>query len=1092
MASEIEPRNPPAPSRPEDRDCCCDDRCSTGRIDRRGFLGVISAAATAAFAPPGEIFAGPFEETDTGVRYRSAIPADKKLADGWVRSLFERGTKDRYSEPAALRRIGMPVGGLFAGTVYLGGDGRLWLWDILNRDQEGIAPRELKQPLPIPGAVDPLHQRMTRAGLNYLEPAEPYSPFEQGFELEIDDKVRSLNATGFSSVTFDGRYPIGRVDYTDPDCPVEVTLEAFSPFIPLEVNDSSLPATVLRFRLKNRSERALDVALRATLENPVGADSAKRGVRGLATSAVSRSPEYTAVVHSAKPPAAAEPSSRRPDIVYETFESDTYGDWSAEGTAFGAAPVLKSEIPDYQGDVGGEGERVVNSHASAPGSSIGEKDAGTGTLTSPEFKISRRFVNLFLGGGGHAGKTSVKILVDGETVASASGRNENRMRPTSLLVHPFEGKIARIQICDHVSGGWGNIGIDHIVFSDTPVATDELAEQRDFGSIALAHVGAAGSEIRATSNRDAEGSTDRSSVPLGGSLVGRLERSVRVEPGREAQVDWIIAWHFPNLEIRGLPGRSVGHAYAARFSSAEEVIRYVAREFDRLTRTTREWVDCWYDSTLPYWLLDRTMANTSTLATTTCYRLRDGRFWAWEGIGCCPGTCTHVWHYAQAPARLFPEIERDQRERVDFGDALHADGGVGHREYIDSKAFPAVDGHCGRILGAFREHQMAKDDAFLRRIWPRVRKAVEWLIAFDKNSDGVLEGAQHNTLDAAWYGKIPWLISLYLAALRAGAAMARERGDPEFASRCDAIASRGAERILDLWGGEYFIHEEDPKHSNAIGTGTGCHIDQLLGQTWAHWTHLGTLFDREKQLSALRALWKYNFAPDVGAFRERFPRGRWYAAAGDAGLVMCTWPRGGEKPGYSKHWQYGYFNECMTGFEWQVAAHMIWEGADQPDLLLDGLAIARAIHDRYRAERRNPYNEIECSDHYSRAMASFGVYQAVCGLEYHGPNGHLAIAPRIRAENFRASFVAAEGWGTIAQTIGDDELSLRLDLRHGALRLQTIGVHWKQPDRRVQLSSAPAGARAGLESDGDRHLVRLGSTIRLEVGEPFEIRLRSV
>ena len=222
---------------------------------------------------------------------------------------------------------------------------------------------------------------------------------------------------------------------------------------------------------------------------------------------------------------------------------------------------------------------------------------------------------------------------------------------------------------------------------------------------------------------------------------------------------------------------------------------------------------------------------------------------------------------------------------------------------------------------------------------------------------------------------------------------------------------QGPKRLCRSFNGEYFVQLEDPQHADKISSGIGCHIDQIFGQTWAHWVGIGELFDRKAQLSALRSLWKYNFVPDVGPFREKFQRGRWYATAGDAGLIMCSWPKGGQKPNAESHWQYGYFNECMTGFEWQAAAHMVFEGKDQPDILQNGLAVGRAIHDRYNAHLRNPYNEIECSDHYSRAMASYGVFQAVCGYEHHGPEGHLGFSPRLTPEDFRCASLRLSAGG---------------------------------------------------------------------------------
>jgi hypothetical protein len=447
-----------------------------------------------------------------------------------------------------------------------------------------------------------------------------------------------------------------------------------------------------------------------------------------------------------------------------------------------------------------------------------------------------------------------------------------------------------------------------------------------------------------------------------------------------------------------------------------------------------------------------------------------------------------VWHYAHAPARLFPQLERDLRERTDFGIAFDENTGV--VRFRAEGAGLAIDGQSGVILRSYREHQMSADDAFLKRNWPKIKRALECLIEHDENGDGIIEGAQHNTLDADWYGPIAWLSGLYVAALRAGEEMAREAGDDAFARKAREIFEKGRKNIVDrLWGGEYFINIPDPKHPEAINSGTGCHIDSCLGQSWAFQVGLGRVFDEEHSRKALQALWKYNFAPDVGPYRAAYKPGRWYAMPGEAGLLMCTFPR--------KDWGFaqacgnrgkmtfaGYFNECMNGFEYQAAGHMVWEG-----LVQEGLAVARAVHDRYHPSRRNPWNEVECGDHYARSMASYGVFLAACGCEYHGPKGRLGFDPRLSPEDFRAAFTAAEGWGTFAQKREGRTQRATVDLKYGRLRLRTLQIALPESGQpksvAVRLGGQPAAA--GHSLDGRRLTLTLGAETVIEPGKALEV-----
>jgi len=1037
---------------------CVSGPCCGGPIGRREFIklaGIGAASLSAGGDAPGAI-AGPFEPKDTADHF---VPADKKLKPEWVNALFAKGERTWYSG-SDLETIAMPVGGICTGQLYLVGDGRLMNWDIFNQHIFTGYGRD-----------------------NYQLGRKPPSPLEQGFAIVVraggKTIERTLDCEGFPGVRFSGEYPIGTVDYRDDAVPVAVTLEAFSPFIPLNAPDSALPATVMQFTVKNTSDSPADVTLAGWLENGVCRISGE-ALYGVRQNRVVKGDRMTMVIGSARPVEPSRPE--RQPVVFADFEGDDYGDWTVEGEAFGKAPA-RGTLPQQQEVSGFQGKGLVNTYLGG--------DAPHGKLTSPPFKIDRDFVNFLIGGGQHEGKTCINLLVDGKVVRTAVGKNNEKLEWRHWSVRDLAGKEARIEILDQESEGWGHVNIDQIELADRPRAEfhGPLEAQIDFGTMGLALVDP--TPEAAASAGLPEGppavavftgvkAGDQYEQPFGKRVCGAISESLSVGPGEEKKVTFLVAWCFPN---RTTLDKRVGNFYANRFRDAAAVARYVADNFDRLAGETRLWHQTWYDSTLPHWLLDRLFSTVSTLATSTCQWWANGRFWAWEGVGCCHGTCAHVWNYEHAMARLFPQLERSVREMQDYSpEAGFVDQTGMVRFRGEGWDIWAGDGQAGTVLKAYREHQLSSDDAFLKRNWPRIKKSLEFLINEDANSDGLLEGSQHNTYDINFFGPNTMVGSLYLAALRAAEEMAQEMGDLDFAETAKRICESGRRLTMEsLFNGEYFIQKVDlekhPKHQY----GDGCLSDQLFGQGWAHQVGLGSIYPSETVTTALESIWKYNWAPDIGPQNEAHKPLRWFASPGEAGLFTCTWPK-------SKHLAEGvlYKNEVWTGIEYQVAGNMAWDG-----MLTEALAICRGVHERYHPSKHNPWNEVECGDHYARGMASYGVFLGLCGFEYHGPKGHIGFAPRITPEGFRAAFTAAEGWGTISQKREGKTQVNRIEVTWGQLRVKTLALELPRDAVLEEASILAADRRidADAEHDGTRVTLTLVEPVAVKQDEAVDVEL---
>jgi len=1029
-------------------------------------------------------------------KWSAVIPADKTLSPEWERSLFERGAPRSYTGEA-LMNIGMPVGGITTGgMVYLGGDGKLWNWDIFNRPLNGVQPRQIQY-------KDRSWHGLPKGlgawqGGNYVEPVRDQpSPFAQGFGLKITvdgkEQIRTLDRKGWKNVVFTGAYPFGTVTYSDPDCSVNVTLDAYSPFCPLNYNDSSYPATVMSYRVENTGAKQVEVEIGGWLENPVLIDTIEKYPGILRTNSVSSDGGKVMLVSRAEYPSDAK--SIRPDIVFEDFEKPTYEGWDVEGTAFGKGPVAKKDMPAHIGETGMIGERTVNSHASAPGDSAippnptkdsFTRDAATGKLTSKPFTIERNFITFLIGGGNT--NAAVRLLVDEQVVQSVSGPNSSAMREGSFDVMSLAGKTARLEIIDQASNGWGHISVDQIVFRDN---TTPPQKQRDWGSMALAAIGANKSRgnaqlatVAEQSVFDATGPAAASS-PAGKPLIGGVTQSLTLAPGSSGTAAFVIAWHFAN-SIENVKGAETGHGFGKRFKDAAEVASDIAANADRLDKTTRLWNATWYDSTLPYWFLDRAIIPLNSLASPTCYRFADGRFYTYEGIRSCAGHPNHVWHYAQAHARMFPELEQDVIERVWYGFGFKPDGSMAYRGEVGGDS--AIDGHCGVILCVLRAHQTNPDDQMLKRLWPRVKKSIEYANACDRDGDGLLDTPMLTTLDEPWHGVIPWVSSLYIAALKAGEQMALEMGDAKFAADCRARAEKGRAAIdAKLFNGEWFVQIPDPENPKKLGAYETVHIDQVMGQGWAWQVGLGRVLNEDTTHSALRSLWKYNFARNLDAYdAQADPKGRPYYTDGEGGMVLTANALGRETPFGVYSGFACYLNETMNGFEYQAAAHMIAEG-----MVKEGMAVIKTLDERYDGNKRNPFNEVECGDHYARSMASYGALIAITGFECHGPKRHIGFAPRLTPENFKVPFTTAEGWGTYSQKITEGKMIAELAVKYGKVLLRTMSLvppAGKMPQK-VFATLDGKTISASVEEKGVSANVIFESDIVVAAGRKLEVRL---
>jgi uncharacterized protein (DUF608 family) len=545
----------------------------------------------------------------------------------------------------------------------------------------------------------------------------------------------------------------------------------------------------------------------------------------------------------------------------------------------------------------------------------------------------------------------------------------------------------------------------------------------------------------------------RGTVPAGGSVTCPL----------------VVAWHFPNCNIRQQypqdapvpPSPAWRPFYAGVWKDARAVAEHVRKNYASLRARTAAFKDALFGSTFPPEAINAISSNLAILKSPTVLRQENGNLWGWEGCftdgGCCEGSCTHVWNYAQAFCHLFPKLERtlreqellrsmDERGHVGFRAAL-PDGPNNHGHHA------AADGQPGGILKLYRDWQISGDTAWMKSLYPFARRSLEYCIStWDPDRLGMFFEPHHNTYDIEFWGPESLCTTIYIGALSAMSRMAEHLGEKEDAAAYHALAEGGAAAMdRELFNGEYYhqkveyatlrdqsfakriagVNEKSSEVLKVLAAEgprfqykTGVLSDGVLGAFMADFYGVETPMSRANVRKTLQAIYRHNFRKDMSNHACGQRPG--YAMGHEAALLLCSWPDG-NKPTLP----FIYSDEVWTGTEHHVAAHLISEG-----LVREGLTMVRATRSRYDGLTRNPFNEYECGSYYARAMASFALVAALSGFRYSAVEKTLWLAPKLPVKPFRTFFCTASGFGTI--TLAGRKLTI--EMTEGRLVLKKIVV----------------------------------------------------
>ena len=365
---------------------------------------------------------------------------------------------------------------------------------------------------------------------------------------------------------------------------------------------------------------------------------------------------------------------------------------------------------------------------------------------------------------------------------------------------------------------------------------------------------------------------------------------------------FVLSWHCPCHVVDGV---NLSHGYANHFHTAVAVASQALMYYRYYFKAVEDWQSRILSSSLPRWV-SKMLINNSYVFSTNSLLTSGNDFTLMESLDRpVTGMLDRRFYASIGSLLFFPNF--DEGELALFAKLKSPDApgqifrqlGTAclHRPSHGDTPDKLLDVNVKFVLMVYRNYIMTGKRFIVDHIYPRARLAMEHVLSFDRDGDGLPEQDGLTTTYDGWvmHGVNSYTSSLWIAAMRAFARLARRMGKKEDAQKFEELLPRALEsferKLWDEEAGYYRLWSANGKDQTEGSMANACHSGQLAGQWYADFLCLGQLFPPEHVKRALAAMCTLNDKPQ-GVARAIMPDGSPYPnPAGDVkSQAQSAWP----------------------------------------------------------------------------------------------------------------------------------------------------------------------------------------------------------